>query len=249
MEKNYKRVILVPFDYELAKKIQSGEIEGRIVTKDGKSVRILCFDLKHLSCLIVAAVTYADGTDELHKTYEIVHYFSRSGYFCNNEQHHLNLFIELPEETPICNNPEYSKCKICSNWHCNDCQYNAPKHGFKAGDRVICHVMHKDVNGVIVGKDNDRFVVRNVFGGTFHAGEEDMTLRESKHEFEPFEIVLVRNTSICNNNSWHASYYSNPIIINDTRYHVTTAGLFYIDGDIIPYKGNEHLLGTTNNPE
>ena len=35
MEKTYKRV---PFDIELAKKIQSGEVEGRIITKNNLPV-------------------------------------------------------------------------------------------------------------------------------------------------------------------------------------------------------------------
>jgi hypothetical protein len=35
---------IIPFDLETAKKIQSGEIEGRITTKDGKDVRIVCTD-------------------------------------------------------------------------------------------------------------------------------------------------------------------------------------------------------------
>lgn len=34
----------IPFDLETAKKIQAGEIKGRITTKDGKDVRIICTD-------------------------------------------------------------------------------------------------------------------------------------------------------------------------------------------------------------
>ena len=35
---------IIPFDLEIAKKIQSGEIEGRIITKKGNTARIICFD-------------------------------------------------------------------------------------------------------------------------------------------------------------------------------------------------------------
>ena len=35
---------IIPFDLEMAKKIQSGEIEGRIITKKGNTARIICFD-------------------------------------------------------------------------------------------------------------------------------------------------------------------------------------------------------------
>lgn len=41
MEKNLVRV---PFEMELAKRIQSGECEGKIVTRDGKKARVVCWD-------------------------------------------------------------------------------------------------------------------------------------------------------------------------------------------------------------
>lgn len=41
METKYVRV---PFDIEMAKKIINGELEGRIVTRDGRSARIVCWD-------------------------------------------------------------------------------------------------------------------------------------------------------------------------------------------------------------
>ncbi len=41
--------IIVPFDLELAKKITNGEVEGRIVRKDGANVRIVCWNYKSLS--------------------------------------------------------------------------------------------------------------------------------------------------------------------------------------------------------
>ena len=39
-----KTVTRYKFDISLAKKIQNKEIEGKIVTRDGRNVRILCFD-------------------------------------------------------------------------------------------------------------------------------------------------------------------------------------------------------------
>lgn len=46
----------VPFNLELAKKIASKETKGRIVTRDGRQVRIICFDKieVHGACQIVA---------------------------------------------------------------------------------------------------------------------------------------------------------------------------------------------------
>lgn len=44
-----KKLVRVKFDIELAKRITNGELEGRIVRKDGKNVRIVCWNYKSLS--------------------------------------------------------------------------------------------------------------------------------------------------------------------------------------------------------
>lgn len=49
----YKRV---PFDLKLAKKIINKEVKGRIVTEDGLTARIVCFDLKYGGNKILAAL-------------------------------------------------------------------------------------------------------------------------------------------------------------------------------------------------
>ena len=46
----------VPFDIELAKKITNNEVKGRIVTEDGLTARIVCFDLKYGGRKILAAL-------------------------------------------------------------------------------------------------------------------------------------------------------------------------------------------------
>jgi hypothetical protein len=48
---------LLPFDIEKAK------AGAKVVTRDGRSVRILCFDLKRRYQPIVAAVTRANGSE------------------------------------------------------------------------------------------------------------------------------------------------------------------------------------------
>lgn len=46
----------VPFNLELAKKITNKEIKGRIVTDDGLTARIICFDLKYGGSKILAVL-------------------------------------------------------------------------------------------------------------------------------------------------------------------------------------------------
>ena len=157
MEKTYKRV---PFDIELAKKIQSGEVEGRIVTKND------------LQCEIVAWC----GTDFFvkrrnHKDYPHWCYpYTKSGCLIDGETNggtDYDLFIELPEETP-------------------------------------------------------------------------------KHEFKPFDKVLVRDSI---DESWKPQLYdrfTKPLGL-DKNLHLCLDGEFHYY--CISYEGNEHLVGTTNNPE
>ena len=64
---------------------------------------------------------------------------------------------------------------------------------------------------------------------------------KKEHQFKPFEKVLVRDSY---DDMWRASFFSH-IKENDGRY-VTTCVIWKF---CIPYEGNEHLLGTTNNVE
>lgn len=64
---------------------------------------------------------------------------------------------------------------------------------------------------------------------------------KKEHQFKPFEKVLVRDSY---DDMWRASFFSH-IKEDDGRY-VTTCFTWKF---CIPYEGNEHLLGTTNNVE
>ena len=64
---------------------------------------------------------------------------------------------------------------------------------------------------------------------------------KKEHQFKPFEKVLVRDSY---DDVWRASFFSH-IKENDGRY-VTTCLVWKF---CIPYEGNEHLLGTTDNFE
>lgn len=66
----------------------------------------------------------------------------------------------------------------------------------------------------------------------------------NKYNFKPFEKVLVRDTAA--GDGWRATFFSHysekfgaqPVAIGGWMY-----------GRMIPYEGNEHLLGTTDWPE
>ena len=62
-----------------------------------------------------------------------------------------------------------------------------------------------------------------------------------KYQFKPFEKVLVRDSY---EDEWRASFFSH--IREGYAKYVTTGLVWKL---CIPYEGNEHLLGTTNNVE
>ena len=78
-------------------------------------------------------------------------------------------------------------------------------------------------------------------GKAWDAEKKEVVEIKKEHQFKPFEKVLVRDSF---DDVWRASFFSH-IKENDGRY-VTTCVTWKF---CIPYEGNEHLLGTTNNVE
>jgi hypothetical protein len=107
-EKKYKRV---PFTIEIAKKIQSGEVEGRIVTDQNNVARILCYDFDCKGYPIGAAINVGTG--------ERFCCVTNTGLRSTGEQPDdgwfTKLFIELPEEAPIDNDGNHGFCRFIPN--------------------------------------------------------------------------------------------------------------------------------------
>ena len=78
-------------------------------------------------------------------------------------------------------------------------------------------------------------------GKVWDAEKKQIVDIKKEHQFKPFEKVLVRDSY---DDMWRASFFSH-IKEDDGRY-VTTCFTWRF---CIPYEGNEHLLGTTNNVE
>lgn len=78
-------------------------------------------------------------------------------------------------------------------------------------------------------------------GKAWDAEKKQIVDIKKEYQFKPFEKVLVRDSF---DDVWRASFFSH-IKEDDGRY-VTTCLTWKF---CIPYEGNEHLLGTTNNVE
>lgn len=82
----YKKI---PFDLELAKKIMNKEVKGRIVTREGRQARIVCFDRNEKGWPIIALVKILEN-------YESVIICKSNGAYSNFEGKDLDLLIEVP---------------------------------------------------------------------------------------------------------------------------------------------------------
>lgn len=91
-----KKMVKVPFDLELAKKITNGEIEGRIIRNDGANVRIVCWNYKSLSGEYPLMALVENGIFE-----QEVLYTSEGRYKSwetGSTENEYNLSIELNEK-------------------------------------------------------------------------------------------------------------------------------------------------------
>lgn len=79
----------VPFDIELAKKITKKEVKGRIVTRNGRQVRIICFDLKNSIWVIVALVLNNINSEDVFE-------YQNNGCYSTIGGHELDLLLEVP---------------------------------------------------------------------------------------------------------------------------------------------------------
>lgn len=236
-----KKLVKVPFEVELAKKITNGGVEGRIVTDNGSEVRIVCFDMLDDKGSIIGL-----RKDDNYK--EIALTFNDSGYCVQNPSR--KLMLEIPEYMTF-KDGDILICECGTPFVYKDTK---DRHGnFSA----YCGI---DLQGNIFF---------DMKGWTYsikgHANEEQKkniieALKTSKEpkakeylkrffnieqkqesEFKPFDKVLVKDHD--EDSEWRCGLFS----------HKKEDGLYICAGSIyeqcIPYEGNEHLLGTTQIPE
>lgn len=155
----------IPFDLELAKKIQAGEVEGVIKTIGGRKARILCSDFHNTNYPIVVAITTDDvsGNEALY-CLRLEGKFVREGY--DSDIDLVLEVLEVPEDEP------------------------------------------------------------------------------QEPQFKPFEQVLVRDSFY---KTWYCDYFSH--MGEEGRYMCVHASATEFGKDIVPFAGNEHLVGTTDNPK
>lgn len=105
------------------------------------------------------------------------------------------------------------------------------------GYPIVAAIMDSGIETVGLYRLDGSYYIISVSSGN------DLVLEvpDNEPQFKPFDKVLVRDCS--KEDDWQISFFSH--IRND--WFITNNGHMY--KECIPYKGNEHLLGTTNNPK
>lgn len=82
----------IPFDLELAKKIMNKEVKGRIVSEDGRKVRIIYIDNESFTETTFLAL-YKDKDFNIERDYRL----NKDGRYFRGERSDLDLHIEVPK--------------------------------------------------------------------------------------------------------------------------------------------------------
>lgn len=208
----------IPFDLETAKKIQAGEIAGRITTKDGEhEMKIVCFNSTAEFGGEIQPIIAQDTDDCCY-----FRAYFENGSYLGSEEHDEDLVLEVQDiKTPF---------KVGDNVRVRPNYTHS--HFVKQYDNCI---------GKIVGEHHEYFVVivTGSFQDQFKADELELVEETGKHEFKTFDRVLVRDED---DREWCADFYSH--VGYDGTYRCVSCGW----NQCIPYEGNEHLVGTTDKP-
>lgn len=240
------KMIKIPFEVELAKKISNGEVEGRIVTRDGRSARVICWDKKNSFSPIIALIDN-DINEEIYASCK-----EDGSWYCQGYEN-LELMLEVPESIMF-----------------KDGDIVSLRNGDIA---IIKGEPFKNVSGNLTLSKTYIRLSGNTLGSLLpiilndakKAAEDEINMLKEKMQdyndpyvkslckrffgieekpkckFKPFDRVLVKDV---NCDIWHADIFS----------HVDMFGRYICVGrswlQCIPYnEQTAHLLGTTENYE
>lgn len=236
-----KKLVIVPFDVELAKKITNGEVEGRIVTRDERSSRVVCWDRKNSKLSIVALTSDKNGMENIMS-------FTKDGaYWENGGSDDRDLMIEIPEYMTFKDGDILSydngtfilkrfdgKNRIEYYANSYDCYYRLSFDSACINTNIVDKIRpaseeekHKLINALKASKEpKAKEYLKRFFGIEV----------KQECEFKPFDKVLVRDYD---DGVWKADIFFN----NSDGCYMCTGNVIW--AQCIPYnEQTAHLLGT-----
>lgn len=240
------KMIRVHFDVELAKKITNGKVEGKIVTRNGKNVRIVCFDRKsELNKFPILALIENEKV-------ETSYIFNPKGYtnFYGLETS-SDLFFEIPEYMTFKDGDVLSYdggTFILKRIDGKDrAEYYANFYGICTAFDSACS-MKNLVNHLRISTEEEKIRLIASMKESKRPESKEYLKRffgieeKPEYEFKPFDKVLVRQST---DDKWEALFFSNK---TENVHKYRCCGMNYLF--CIPYnEQTAHLLGTNKDWE
>ena len=243
------KTVAIPFDLEMARKIQNGEVNGIIIDSYKNEYEIVKWDAKGDYPLVGVFFDKQLNTSHARS-------FTTTGLYDMRKETGLNLRLELPwyltyeegqyvtietkghmyvliyksyskgEENPVnyhvLFNTNYKE--LYFNSYCSDETLVEEIRPSTISEIELMHELLKE-NGYTWNPETKRV--------------EDLK-KEPEHEFKPFDHVLVRDND---EQRWICDIFSN---VEEDRTFCCVGGTW---PRCIPYEGNEHLTMTTITPK
>lgn len=249
METKY---VKVPFEVELAKKITNGEVKGRIITRDGRIARVICFDRKSINLPIVALMENEPGLEEF-ETYTL------NGMWSDGNDD-LDLMLQIPEYMTFKDGDViYAESIFGSDFIFvkKEDSHKTSKH-VSLMNRIDlsfenCHCCEDDNIKILRKATNEETqTMINALRVSKHECAKEYLKRffnievKPECEFKPFDKVLVRDSK---SNEWKIDIFRE--FTEDGDKCGYKYNCFYDNWNFcIPYnEKTAHLLGTTDNWE
>lgn len=230
------KTVTIPFDLELAKKIQNGELSGKIVNGEGTEFEVVKWDSKGDYPLIGV---YFDEETSASRGFA----FTNEGKYMKGYKSRIDdLQLEVPEFLTIKENN--TKFIFIFKLYKSDDKY-----------QVKYHVMYK-TNSKSLYRDDELMVNKgdNIYPSTpseivmlteelrrigkkWNPETKQVEDLKEEHVIKPLDLILVKSTY------WELCQYA----FVENGYVHTVGGLTFREW--IPYEGNEHLLGTIVTPK
>lgn len=243
-----QKTVTIPFDLETAKKINIGEIVGRIVAEKGRNRAEIVYedDLCNAYPLLVV----------IHSIPVLADWFSSTGKAFNDEN---RLLLEVPEYATFKDGDVLSNEKgdyifilnINGKYLTSLYASFAIRGGLTISDDIAAN--ENNIERYRLATDSEKQMMINALKASKNPKAKEYLKRffgieeKPKYEFKPFDKVLVRDED---DKEWHISLFAREIVDDSDglsyKYECSNGTLWDC---CIPFEGNEHLLGTDENPE
>lgn len=242
------KTVTIPFDLKLAKKIQNGEVEGKIVDGEGLEYNVLKWDAEGSYPLI--GVYFSKSIDTT-----MARSFNEQGAYNKTMETVLDLQLEVPEYLTW-KEGDYLTMES------GDMNYVLIYKSYVKGktNPVNYHVLFNMVDKELYFDSccDDKVLIKAIRpslpseielmhdllrenGKRWNPETKQIENVEKKpeHEFKPFDRVLARDYDT---EKWNIDLFSH-------KHDQLFCCMISSYTQCIPYEGNEHLIRTTSNPE